>query len=107
MSSSPALACELVHVLSTRIEFHVPHAHSLKDKRKVVKSIVDTARHRYRVAAAEVDHQETWQRAGLGFAVVASSSQHATDVIDQVESFVWSNPDIEITSTERWWLEET
>ena len=47
---------------------------SLKDKRMVVKSIVDGARHRFRVAAAEVGSQDQWQRAALGFAAVAGSA---------------------------------
>jgi uncharacterized protein len=94
-----------MQVLALRVELHVPAAGSLKAKRSVVKSIVEAARHRYGVAAAEVDHQDTWQRAALGFAAVSGSVTQATDVIDQVERFVWSNPEVEVVETERTWLE--
>ena len=56
-------------------------------------------------SAAEVEHQDQWQRARLGFAVVASSAGLATEIIDKVDRFVWSHPEIEVLSTERRWLE--
>jgi uncharacterized protein len=92
-------------VLSLAVDLHLPAARSLKEKRVVVKSILDGAQRRFRVAAAEVGYHEQWQRAELGFAVVAGSQRHATDVVDEVDRFVWSRPDIEVLSTERRWLE--
>jgi uncharacterized protein len=94
-----------VHVLTLTVDLHLPEARSLKMKRSVVKGIVEGARSRFSVAAAEVDHQEQWQRAELGFAVVASTAHHATDVIDEVDRFVWSHPEVEVLNTERRWLE--
>ena len=73
-----------------RIDLHVPGARSLKEKRAVVRPLVEGARHRFRCAVAEVDHQDRWQRTVLGFAVVSGSASHATDVIDEVERLVWS-----------------
>ncbi len=94
-----------MEVLALRVEIHLPAAGSLKAKRQVVKSIVESARHRYGVAAAEVAHQETWQRAALGFAAVGAEVGHVTEVIDKVERFVWSHPEIEVVEVERTWLE--
>jgi uncharacterized protein YlxP (DUF503 family) len=92
-------------VVSLAVDLHLPAARSLKEKRMVVKSILDGARHRFRVAAAEVGFQDQWQRAELGFAVVAGTERHATEVLDEVDRFVWSRPEIEVLSTERRWLE--
>jgi len=94
-----------VHVLTLTADLHLPQARSLKMKRTVVKGIVEGARRRFGVAAAEVDHQDQWQRAELGFAAVASTAHHATDLIDEVERFVWSHPEVEVLNTERRWLE--
>jgi uncharacterized protein YlxP (DUF503 family) len=94
-----------MYVLALSVELLVPAAHSLKEKRMVVLSIVQAARQRYRVAAAEVGFQDKWQRTALGFAAVAESARHASDVIDEVERFVWSRPDVEVAATERRWLE--
>jgi uncharacterized protein YlxP (DUF503 family) len=58
------------------------------------------------VASAEVGGQDTWQRAVLGFAAVASTASHAEEVIDEVERFVWSFPELEVLSTSRTWLDD-
>ena len=80
-------------------------ARSLKAKRAVVKPIVEGLRARFAVAASEVDHQDLWQRATLGAAVVSGSAAHAEDVLDEVERFVWSRPDVEVLDVVRSWLE--
>jgi uncharacterized protein len=92
-------------VLTFEIDLHIPEARSLKAKRMVVKSIVEGARRRFGVAAAEVGYQEQWQRALLGFATVSSSQHHATEVMDEVDRFVWSHPEIQVLTSERRWLE--
>lgn len=94
-----------VHVLAAAIDLHVPHAHSLKEKRAVVKTILEGARHRYQVAAAETDHQDKWQRAELAFVGVSSSAHHVEDVLDDVERFVRSFPEAEVLGVDRTWLE--
>ena len=94
----------MVFVLALQVEGHLPDAGSLKDKRQVLHSVLDTARARFAVAAAEVDHQDKWQRASLGFATVSGSVRHAEEVMDQVERFVWSQAGLEVLETERTWL---
>jgi uncharacterized protein YlxP (DUF503 family) len=94
-----------VLVLMLEVEAHLPQARSLKDKRQVLRSVLDTTRAQFSVAAAEVDHQDRWQRTTLGFATVSGSSSHAADVIDEVERLVWSQPALEIVRAERTWLE--
>ena len=66
----------------------------------MIKPIIEGARRRYQVAAAEVDHQDKWQRAALGFAVVAASAGHAEEVVQAVERFVWSFPEVEVISVD-------
>jgi uncharacterized protein YlxP (DUF503 family) len=83
----------------------LPDCHSLKEKRAVVKTILQGSIRRYGVSAAEVGHQDKWQRAELGFAVVSGSASHAEEVIDAVERFVWSFPEIEVVDASRRWSE--
>jgi uncharacterized protein YlxP (DUF503 family) len=92
-------------VLALEVDLHLAEARSLKDKRSVLKTLVEGARKRYGVAAAEVGFQQQWQRARLGFAIVASSEGHARDVMDEVDRFVWSHPEVQVLATERRWLE--
>ena len=86
-------------------ELHLPDVHSLKEKRAVVRPIVDGARHRFAVSAAEVDHQDLWQRATLAMAVVSGRESQARDVLDAVERFVWSFPEIEVVESQLRWME--
>jgi uncharacterized protein YlxP (DUF503 family) len=87
------------------IELHLPNVHSLKEKRAVVKPIVEGARRRFAVAAAEVGQQDRWQRAELGVSAVGSTEGHVEDVLDRVERFVWSFPEVEVVDCARHWLE--
>jgi uncharacterized protein len=92
-------------VLAFEVDLHINESQSLKAKRQVIKSILEGARHRFGVSVAEVGAQDTWQRAILGFAVVASSQHQATAVIDEVDRFVWSHPEVDVLSVDRRWLE--
>jgi hypothetical protein len=94
-----------VHVLALTVELRLPEARSLKDKRSVVKTVVEGARRRYQVAAAETGYHDKWQRAEVGFAAVSGSRGQVARVLDEVERFVWSFPEIEVLDSERHWVE--
>jgi len=93
-----------MHAAVLEVDIRLPHSTSLKDKRAVLRSVLDGARNRYRVASAEVGHQDLRQRALLGFATVAGAPGHVTEVLDHVERFVWSFPEIEVVATQRTWV---
>jgi len=93
------------HVLAMTVDLHLPGCHSLKDKRAVVKTILEGARRRFHVAAAETGHQDKWQRAELAFASVSSAHSQVTEVVDELERFVWSFPEAEVLAVDRTWLE--
>jgi len=67
------------------MELRIEHAHSLKDKRHVVKSLKERLRHRHNVAVAEIDYQDLWQSALLSAVTVSSSRQLAEQVLQAVE----------------------
>ena len=94
-----------MHVAALRVDLHIPESHSLKEKRAVVRPIVEGARRRYAVAAAEVGHLDQWQRSVVAMSVVSSTQSHAAEVLDAVERFVWSHPEIEVLAADRSWLE--
>ena len=71
-----------------RIELHLPAAQSLKDKRSIVRGLKDRIRERVHAAVAEVDHQDLWQRAALGVAVVSGESHQVDELLQSVRSLV-------------------
>ena len=94
-----------MHVAALEMELHIQTSDSLKAKRAVVRHIVETTRRRYGVSASEVDHHDLWQRTGLGFSAVAPDASHVEHLLDRVEQFVWSHPEVEVVSSARHWLE--
>jgi uncharacterized protein YlxP (DUF503 family) len=94
-----------VHVAALRVELRFAQSRSLKDKRAIIKPVLDGSRRRFSVAAAEVAHQDNRQQASLAFAAVSASSAHVQEILDEVERFVWSFPEAEVTASELTWME--
>jgi len=94
-----------VHAAAACFDLHVSQSRSLKAKRAAIRPIVDGLRHRFRVSVAEVDHQNQWQRAAIGVAVIGSSESQVRDVLASVERFVVAAADIELLDVETAWLE--
>jgi uncharacterized protein len=67
-----------------RLTFHIPHARSLKDKRRVVLKFRDRIRARFDVSIAEVGAQDLHQRAVFGVAVVSGDAALCDSVLEQV-----------------------
>lgn len=83
------------------VKLHIPWAHSLKDKRQVIKSLCAKARQHYNVAAAEVGAQELWQSAELCFVCVAAAMTPCQTQLDALERFVEDSTDAVIVETTR------
>ena len=70
------------------LELHIAAARSLKDKRMVLRGVKDRLR-RFNVSVAELEHQDLWQRAGLGIVTIAGSEALAErelqGVVDEIE----------------------
>ncbi len=99
------MAVATMHVGALEMELHIGASNSLKAKRSVVRHLLETARRRYGVSASEVAHHDLWQRAGIGFSTVAPDARHAEDILDKVERFVWSHPEVTVVSSVRHWLD--
>ena len=85
------------------MDLHFPEAGSLKEKRALLRPLLDASRARYRVAIAETGYQDLHQRALIEVAAVASSARVVTEELDAVERLVWSQTGLEVASTRRWW----
>lgn len=55
-------------------DLHIPQSRSLKDKRRVLKSLIDRSYQRFRLSVAETAFHELHQRAQLTFAIVLTGS---------------------------------
>ncbi len=86
-------------VLSARLTFRIAHAHSLKEKRMVARSLIDGARHRFNAAVAEVDTQNEHQTLTIGVAVVSHSHSHCRDMLDNVVRYLERSDEAELVES--------
>ncbi len=81
------------------LELHIPGKTSLKGKRQVIKSIIQRMRNQFNVSVSEVgNHQNLWQRAELGVAVVCHNGAGADSIMEKIYAFVEQESSVEIIS---------
>jgi len=90
-----------MRVALLHVELHIPYSQSLKDKRMVLRRITDRLQ-KFNVAVAEVEHQDLWQRAGIGVVAISTTGEHAeqqlakvADEIERVEPGLVTRTEIE------------
>ena len=74
------------------LDLMVSDSHSLKDKRQVIKSLLDGIRHKFNVSAAELGALDSWQRSEIGIACISNDKSVANTVLNHVLEVVESNP---------------
>ncbi len=70
-----------------QLDLRIPGSRSLKDKRRVIKSLKDVMRSRYNCSVAEVDFHDLWGRARLAVCVVSDDSRHVDSQLTEIARF--------------------
>ncbi len=73
---------------TAKISLYIPDNHSLKEKRRIVKSIIAKVQQRFNVSIAEVDFNDKWQRIGLGLSVVGNDRRFVNSALDTILTYV-------------------
>ena len=84
------------------LELRIEGAHSLKDKRQVLRSLKDKLRNGFNVAVAELDANDLWQRATVGVVSISGSQDYLQGLMQNVEreaGRIASSTGAEITDT--------
>lgn len=68
------------------LDIHLPNAHSLKEKRHVIKRLMERLPNRFNVAVSELDHQDLWQRATIGVVSISSSGHNLRQVLEGAQN---------------------
>lgn len=102
----PLLPWEIMAAIGVlTMELRIETAHSLKDKRHVVKSLKEKLRNRHNISIAEVDYQDQWQHALLAAVTVSSSRQFAEQVLQAVEAEAYGLVGEMLTSVNLEWVD--
>jgi len=74
--------------------------HSLKEKRRVVKSIIGRVKSKFNVSIAEVGNQDLWQSAQIGFCIAGNEKRFINSSLDKVIYFIEESNSAEIKHAE-------
>ena len=77
-----------MHIGVCKIWLTIPDSHSLKQKRRVIKSITDRLKNRFNIAVAEVDALDAHQHAVIGVVSVSNDTKHLNRVLSYAVNFI-------------------
>ncbi len=92
-----------MHLMGIKVTIHFQYITSLKEKRRIIKSVTDRVRHKFRISTAEVDYLDSLDLGSLGFGVVSNSRQHAETILQKVLNQLDILSEIEVIEVE--WME--
>ncbi|MFQ6067412.1 MAG: DUF503 domain-containing protein [bacterium] len=70
------------------LEIKLFSSDSLKDKRRIVKSLIDRIHNNFNVSVSEIRHQDLWQRADLGIALLTTEGKFAQSILSKIVEFI-------------------
>jgi hypothetical protein len=82
------------------VQVYIPGATSLKDKRKVVKSVIHRVQNRFNVSIVELDYANLWQRTTIGVAMAGNDKEYIQRQLQLVLNFLDSEPRWEVVEVE-------
>jgi len=71
-----------------RLDLLIGESQSLKEKRRMVKQIIDRVKHRFNVSIAEVGNNDLWQSAQLGLCLVSNDRRFTNSSLDTILDFI-------------------
>ena len=86
-------------IATCQIELSLGGVSSLKEKRRIIKSVVARLSNQFNIAVAEIDHHEVWQSAALGIAAVGNDYGFLQSALETVVAWIEGNrPDVLIVA---------
>jgi uncharacterized protein YlxP (DUF503 family) len=83
-----------------QLDLRIPENHSLKEKRHVIRKLIDRVRNRFNVAISEVGDNDLWQRAQISICTVGNNRRYINSSLDKVIDFIEKMNLVEMVGTE-------
>ncbi|MDR1615589.1 MAG: DUF503 domain-containing protein [Syntrophomonadaceae bacterium] len=87
-------------ILTGYLELILPYSASLKEKRKIIQSIIARNRKRFNISICEVDYHDLWQRTKIGFAAISGSKNDLETIVKAVRWSLDYYSEIEVSAFE-------
>ncbi len=93
-----------MHILLMQLNLQIPNAHSLKDKRRQIKSLKDRLSSRFNASVAEVDKLDVWNQSVIALCLVSNDKSYLDKQYSFIENVVLEYSELELLSIDRQWL---
>lgn len=88
-------------ILFMRVTLRASWVHSLKEKRMVVKSIVQRLKNKFNISVSEVEEQDIHKTIVIGIAGICSNSAQCDSTMESIITFIEDNTDAEMINIEK------
>ncbi len=82
------------------LEIYIKNARTLKDKRRILKSLIDRIKNKYNVSVAETNYNNNHKLAEISIAIVANEKIFIEKSFNKIKDFISLNPDVYISESE-------
>jgi len=90
-----------MHIGAAKVDLHIHASSSLKDKRRVVHSVISQLRNRYSISAAEVEPNDSWNFTTIGIAAVSGDLRTLDRQMERALAFIErAAPEAEVTAVD-------
>lgn len=93
-----------MHILLIQLSLRIPMSHSLKDKRRQIKSLKDRISQRFNAAVAEVGELDNWQSAELAICMLSNDRSWLDSQYSLIETLLLEYSELELQQIQRQWL---
>ncbi len=71
------------------IEINLPYCQSLKDKRRIIKSLIDSLGKKNNISIREINYRDLWQRSLLGITSICDNTNSAQRFLDRIKNKIY------------------
>jgi hypothetical protein len=82
-------------------DLHFPEVHSLKEKRQVLRCLIDRVKAKFNASIAEVDDNDLWQKGRIGVAIVANDRTFVGQIAQKIDDILQDHD--QVMMTDRFW----
>lgn len=90
-----------MNILCMEVTLRASWVHSLKEKRMVVKSIVQKLKNKFNISVSEVENQDIHNAIVIGIAGICANSAQSDSTMENIITFIECNTDAEIIDIQK------
>lgn len=92
-----------MQLIGIEVTLHLYYVGSLKEKRRIIRSILDHTRHRFQISTAEIGYLDRLGRSSIGFGIATNNRQTGEKILQKVINYIDEQDAVEIIDIQ--WLE--